>query len=212
MQEREVKSLSIGLPKNNVYEGEPYRSGIWKEQVDELFAGFQRIAGDDVDNHIYHGGVDRAVCVYPFEHYDYWKKQFGVPLSTAAFGENLIVSNMKEDQVCIGDIYQIGDAVLQISQGRYPCETINKRNHNEQLLEKVIQTGYTGYFFRVLKEGKINLHSKIEQLYAHPKKVTVAAIHDLYFHDSPTEETILNILEIEELAEPWRAKLKTRLS
>ncbi len=211
MQQREIKFLSKGLPKSSVYKGKAYRSGIWKDQVNELFAGFQRIADDDVDNHINHGGADREVCVYPFEHYGFWEREFGTSLTAAAFGENLTVTNMTEDQVCIGDIYQRGEATVQVSQGRYPCATINKRNQNDLLLKRIIETGYTGYFFRVLKEGRIDFQAKIETIFTHSSKVTVAAIHRLYFHESPTDEAIRQLLEIEELAASWREKLQALL-
>lgn len=203
----EVVCLSKGVPKNMVHNGEPYQSGIWKEQVAELFVEMNQIKGDDVANTDYHGGSDRVVCLYPFEHYAHWESLFGKPLTNSAFGENLTALNMKEDQVCIGDVFQIGEAVLQVSQGRYPCATINKRNNNNLLLKRIIQTGFTGYFFRVLEEGKITSTSQIKKVFSHPKQVTVSSIHHLYFHEqSPKIEAIKKILEVEELAEPWREK------
>lgn len=208
MIRRKLVYVSKGLPKDTVYNGNEYRSGIWKKQVDELTVRSHRIEEDDVANHQYHGGPDRVVCVYPFEHYAHWEKEFGQPLTKSAFGENVTVADMREDQVCIGDIYQIGDAVLQVSQGRYPCGTINKRNDNNLLLKKIIETGYTGYFFRVLQEGKITSDSPIIQIEAHPQQVSVASIHHLYFHEkSPHPEAIQRMLDVEALAEPWRKKL-----
>jgi MOSC domain-containing protein YiiM len=205
MIKREIIYLSKGLPKNLVHNGKDFRSGIWKEQVDELFVGYNQIEGDEVANPDYHGGQDRVVCLYPYEHYAHWESIFGKALAKTAFGENLTVSNMKEDQVCIGDVFQIGEAVLQVSQGRYPCATINKRNNNNLLLKSVIDLGFTGYFFRVLKEGKISSNSQIKKLVSHPKQVTVSSVHHLFFHEqSPTNEAIQKILNVEELAAQWR--------
>jgi MOSC domain-containing protein YiiM len=204
----EIIYLSRGLPKSSVYKDEAYVSGIWKEQSDELFVGFDQINGDQVANPEYHGGSDRVVCVYSFEHYAYWESIFGHTLTPSAFGENLTVAGMKEDQVCIGDVFQIGEAVLQVSQGRYPCSTINKRNNNHLLLKRIIQTGYTGYFFRVLEEGKITANSQIKKLTSHPDQITVSSIHHLYFHEaSPSMERIEKIMAVEELAAPWRKYL-----
>ncbi|MED1794776.1 MOSC domain-containing protein [Brevibacillus nitrificans] len=208
MSDRKIVYVSKGLPKNMTYNGQEYLSGIWKEQTDELHVATQQIAEDDVANPAYHGGPDRVVCLYPFEHYAHWEKEFDQPLEKAAFGENVTVVNMREDQVCIGDVYQFGDAILQVSQGRYPCATINKRNHNNQLLKQIIAAGYTGYFFRVLQEGTIKSDSPIIQLSAHPAQVTVASIHHLYFHEkSPDPKALAQMLELEELATPWRKKL-----
>lgn len=208
MQSREIIYLSKGLPKNQVYKDEVYVSGIWKEQSQELEVGFDQIKGDQVANPEYHGGSDRVVCVYPFEHYAHWEAVFGKTLSASAFGENLTTTGMKEDQVCIGDVFQIGEAVLQVSQGRYPCSTINKRNNNHLLLKRIIETGCTGYFFRVLEEGKITADSKINKQLSHPAQITVSSIHHLYFHDpSPSMEMIEKILAVEELAGQWRKYL-----
>ncbi|NWQ39567.1 MOSC domain-containing protein [Bacillus sp. EB106-08-02-XG196] len=205
---REIIYSSKGLPKNRVYKNEAYVSGIWKEQSDELVVGFAQIKGDQVANPEYHGGSDRVVCVYPFEHYAHWESVFDRILTPSAFGENLTVLGMKEDQVCIGDVFQIGEAVLQVSQGRYPCSTINKRNNNNLLLKRIIETGYTGYFFRVLEEGKITADSQIKKLLSHPEQITVSSIHHLYFHNpSPSIEMIDKILGVKELAGQWRKYL-----
>ncbi|MFB3170370.1 MOSC domain-containing protein [Neobacillus sp. 179-C4.2 HS] len=208
MDNRKIVYLSKGLPKTNLHKDETYISGIWKEQCEELFAGFKQISGDQVANPEYHGGAERVVCVYPFEHYEHWESVFGKPLTPSAFGENLTLIGMKEDQVCIGDVFQIGEAVLQVSQGRYPCSTINKRNNNNLLLKKIVETGYTGYFFRVLEEGKITADAQIKKLVSHPEQITVSSIHHLYFHDpSPSVEMIEKIVGIEELAYQWRTYL-----
>ncbi|MDF2787800.1 MAG: hypothetical protein K0S80_898 [Neobacillus sp.] len=208
MHNREIVYLSKGLPKTNTHKDETYVSGIWKEQCEELFVGFDEITGDQVANPEYHGGSERVVCVYPFEHYAHWEGVFGKTLTPSAFGENLTPIGMKEDQVCIGDVFQIGEAVLQVSQGRYPCSTINKRNNNNLLLKKIVETGYTGYFFRVLEEGKITANAQIQKLVSHPEQITVSSIHHLYFHDpSPSVELIEKIVGIEELALQWRKYL-----
>ncbi|WP_242466643.1 MOSC domain-containing protein [Brevibacillus brevis] len=209
---RKIVTISKGLPKNNMYNGKEYLSGIWKEEADELIIRSEKIDDDDIANPEYHGGPDRVVCAYPFEHYAHWEKLFGQPLTNAAFGENLTLAGMTEEQVCIGDVYQFGDTILQVTQGRFPCATINKRNNNNQLLKAVVEMGYTGYFFRVLQEGTIKPDSEITLISAHPKQVSVASIHHLYFHDkAPSQGTIQRMLEVEELALPWRNKLLEKL-
>ncbi|MEH7179374.1 MOSC domain-containing protein [Neobacillus vireti] len=208
MNSREIVYLSKGLPNNKVYKNEAYVSGIWKLPCNELIVAYNEINGDQVANPEYHGGSDRVVCVYPFEHYSHWESELGEALTPSAFGENLTVAGMMEDQVCIGDVFQIGEAVLQVSQGRYPCSTINKRNNNNLLLKKIIKTGYTGYFLRVLEEGKITSNSQIKKLVSHPQQITVSSIHHLYFHESPPSmEKIEKILSVDELAFSWKEYL-----
>jgi MOSC domain-containing protein YiiM len=201
---REIIYISKGKPINKIYEGKEYQSGIWKKKTDILDIGFETISEDSVANHVNHGGKERVVCYYPYEHYTYWENEFGQTLTPSAFGENITGLNMKEDEVCIGDIFQVGEAVLQVSQGRYPCVTINKRNDNHLLLKKIIETGYTGYFFRVLKEGKIMMNSEINLLSSHSKGITVSEIHHLFFHKkSLTLDEIQRVLDLKELANQW---------
>jgi len=208
MSDQKIVYVSKGLPKNRLYNGQEFRSGIWKEQADELRVRTHQIDEDDVANPAYHGGPDRVVCLYPFEHYAHWEKEFAQPLEKSAFGENVAATNMREDQVCIGDMYQFGDAILQVAQGRYPCATINKRNQNNLLLKRIIATGYSGYFFRVVQEGTIRPDSPVVQLSAQPARITVASIHHLYFHEtSPDREVLRRMLEVEELAASWRKLL-----
>ncbi|MFC4322907.1 MOSC domain-containing protein [Litchfieldia salsa] len=208
MSNREIIYISKGHPVNKTFEGNEYHSGIWKNLSDQLDVGFLSISGDSVANHVNHGGKERVVCYYPYEHYTYWKEEFGQTLTTSAFGENITGLNMKEDEVCVGDIFQVGEAILQVSQGRFPCVTINKRNNNPLLLKRIIETGYTGYFFRVLKEGRIKLNSEIKQLSAHPMGITVSEIHHLYFHkQSVTLGEIDRVLNLEALAEQWKKLL-----
>lgn len=208
MSDRKIVSLFKGLPKNLSYNGKEVLSSICKDEASELVVRSLKIDDDDVAYHAFHGGPDRVVCAYPFEHYAYWEKRFGQPLTPSAFGENLSLLGMTEEQVCIGDVYQIGDTILQVSQGRIPCGKINMRNKNNLLLKAVVETGYTGYFFRVLQEGTIRPDSAITLLEAHPKRVTVASLHHLYYHNqSLSHETIAYMLEVEELAEPWKNNL-----
>lgn len=205
---REIKWLSKGEPKVLSHHGTEYKSAISKDSVEEINVTFQKIIGDDVENHQFHGGPDRVVCVYPYEHYAYWQQKFGTELPLAAFGENLTVMGMQENQVCIGDIYRIGDTLLQVAQGRFPCVTINKHTHQDELLKEIFRTGYTGYFFRVVEAGQISRNSTIELVQKHPSKVNVAMIHSTYFDDRKNLELIELILSVEELAADWRGKIE----
>ena len=98
-----------------------------------------------------------------------------------AFGENLTVTNMLEADVCIGDIYKIGDAVIQITQGRIPCSTIDRYTEANTLLKRLIETGYTGFLARVLEEGTICADSTIELVEKHPARISVLYCNEVYF-------------------------------
>jgi MOSC domain-containing protein YiiM len=178
----------------------------------EVYLSVNGFAGDGVENTEFHGGLDRAVCAYPFEHYDKWEREFQKKLPKAAFGENVTVLNMSEEDVYIGDIYQFGEAILQVTQGRIPCATISKKNELNQLLPRIVDTGFTGYFFRVLQDGWIRSDSTITCLDRHPAKVSVLFGNQIMFHDRKNIEGIQRILEIQQLADAWRKRLTSYIN
>ena len=158
------------------------------------------------------GVPDRAVCVYPYEHYLLWEKEFNHTFPSSTFGENLTVTNMLEKDVYIGDIFRIGEAVIQITQGRIPCSTITKRTNNPSLLKRMVQTGFTGYLCRVLEEGIVRKDSKITLVESHPKQVTILYANEIYFHDQKNVEGIKKVLGVQEMANEWQELLVNRLN
>lgn len=204
----ELKNFSIGLPKQIKYSDDKEMiSGICKETVEEAFLSKEGFHGDGVADLRFHGGPDRAVCVYPYEHYTQWKEEFGEILPPSAFGENLTVSNMLEAEVHIGDIYRIGDAVIQVTQSRIPCSTITKRTNLPLLLKRMVETGYTGYLCRVLEEGIVKQDSEITLLERDTDQVSVLFSNQIYFHHSKDLEAVKQIVEVPALASEWKKSL-----
>ncbi|MED4018197.1 MOSC domain-containing protein [Sutcliffiella cohnii] len=210
---KELIYFSIGKPKKMEYgDNKEIETGICKETVEDALLTKDGFIGDGVANTKFHGGPDRAVCVYPYEHYSLWEKEFGQKLPPSAFGENVTVTNMLEKDVHVGDVFQLGEAVIQVTQGRIPCSTISKRNNNDPLLKIMVETGYTGYLCRVLQEGKVRKGSSISLLEAHPKQLSVLFGNELYFHRPSDVEGMKRMLEVEELAEVWKEKLRNRIN
>lgn len=209
----EIKNFSIGLPKKMKYgNGKEINTGIRKQTAEEAFLtkdGFQRDGVGDLKNH---GGLDRAVCVYPYEHYLLWENEFGNALPPSTFGENLTVTNMLEKDVCVGDVFRLGEAIIQVTQGRIPCSTITKRTKNPSFLKRMVETGFTGYLCRVLEEGVVRKDSKITLLESHPRKVSILYGNEIYFYKQKDIEGIKRLLAVEELAEEWREPLMNRLN
>ncbi|WP_026575521.1 MOSC domain-containing protein [Bacillus sp. UNC438CL73TsuS30] len=201
---RKIINLAVGKPKEYNWNNKKEFSGIGKSAVESFRVEKSIIVGDDVANHQFHGGPDRVVCLYPFEHYSYWEEVFQKKLILPAFGENLTAAGMTEEQVCIGDIYKIGNTILQITQGRVPCVTISNYNEEKQFLKKVIETTLTGYFFRVLEEGTIMFDSEITLLEKHPKEISISFATQILFHQKQDKASIEKILTVDALAEDWR--------
>lgn len=206
-----LEKISIGKPKEMRYGNDKeLLTGICKETVEEAFLTIDGFHGDGVADLRYHGGLDRAVCVYPYEHYQLWEEEFGKSLPQSTFGENLTVSNMLECDVHIGDVFQVGDAVIQVTQSRIPCSTITKRIGLPLILKRMIETGYTGYLCRVLKEGIVRYDSEITLLEADPARVSVLFTNETYFQQAKNHSAVKKILEVDALAEKWREGLEKR--
>lgn len=117
---------------------------------------------------------------------------------------------MLEHDVHIGDIFQIGEAVIQVTQSRIPCSTITKRTDLPLLLKRMIETGFTGYLCRVLEEGMVRYDSDITLLVADPACVSVLFTNETYFHQSENQAAVKRILEVDALAIKWREGLEKR--
>ncbi|NYF24440.1 MOSC domain-containing protein [Sporosarcina sp. JAI121] len=207
-----IISMNIGKPTTVVYNGKEVKTGFYKIPVQEsLYLAKLNFEGDEQADLINHGGVDKAVCVYPHEHYSFWEKELAQDLQPAAFGENLTVAGMLETDVHIGDVFKIGDAILQLSQPRQPCYKIAGRHNVKDLMLRLQKTGFTGYYFRVLEEGNISPDSSIERLSIHPAKVTVANANEIMYEDINNKDAIQKHLAIEELSGSWRERFEKRL-
>ncbi|MGY4689593.1 MOSC domain-containing protein [Salibacterium sp. K-3] len=206
-----IYHLAAGLPRNIKDErGRTLHTGIRKKSVSNVFLHKSGFHGDDVADKKNHGGPDRAVCIYPWEHYRKWEAEFETDLEQAAFGENLTVTHMREENVYIGNIYKAGTAMIQVTQGRIPCDTVNRRTGIPELMNRMIETGFTGYLCRVLQEGEVCPDSQIELVEEEENRISVLYANYTYFHDRKNLEAVEDILKVKPLADKWRSKLEKR--
>lgn len=204
----EILFLNVGLPEIKNWNGKAEHSAIGKRSVPEAFLSNEAFHGDGVAATEFHGGPDRAVCFYPIEHYSQWAREFETDIEPPSFGENISVNGMKEADIYIGDIFRLGNATIQVSQGRIPCSKISKNNQIGQLLKRVVETGYTGYFFRVLEEGMVFADSEITLVERKQNTFSVLRANELYFHNRQDLRTIQKLIEVNELAASWKRELE----
>ncbi|MEN3132592.1 MOSC domain-containing protein [Bacillus cereus] len=140
------------------------------------------------------------------------EEEFQTTLPASTFGENITVTNMLERDVCIGDTYQLGETIIQVTQARVPCSTISKRLGIPGILPRIVATGFTGYLCRVLQEGTVRKDSKITLLERQPSNVSVLFSNEIYFHNRKDKDGIEKILAVPELADIWRGQLEDRLA
>lgn len=213
MIEASVFSLNIGLPAQMPFKGKEVSTGIFKKPVQgPLFLSRLNFEGDGQADTVHHGGPDKAVCVYPHEHYAYWERELDIKLETGAFGENVTLDGLREDDVHIGDIFSLGEAVVQISQPRQPCFKLALRYGVPEMPVKVQETGYTGFYFRVLKEGKVERLDKLTRTQRHRHGISVSEANRVMHVDKNDLDAVRAMLQVEELSESWRKTLMKRIA
>jgi len=206
-----VVSLNAGLPRAQHYGREVVWTAGAKIPVPEAMLRFYGFEGDGQADRVNHGGVDKAVCVYPLDHYAHWEKLFDRSLERASFSENLTISGAVEGEVCIGDVFGVGDAVVQVSQPRTPCGKLAGKNGQRLLTRWVAQTGYTGFYARVLSEGSVGSGDAFEPVERHPDRISVAAVNDIVFGRAEDERLIEHLAILPEFGADGRALFAERL-
>jgi MOSC domain-containing protein YiiM len=173
--------------------------------------GRVRIAADGLpgDEQVYptHGGPDRAICVYPSEHYAHWAARVA-----PAFGENVTSEGVLENETLIGDVWRIGSAVVQVSQPRSPCAKVAARLGIRDLVMRARRSRCTGLHLRVLEPGELAAGDAIELVERASHGITVADAVSARFDPAPDQALVAALLVLPELAEEWRVKTAPRLA
>ncbi|KQL19205.1 MOSC domain-containing protein [Cytobacillus solani] len=209
----EIFSLNVGMPREVQFQQKDVSTGIFKKATDEaLYLSYLNFEGDGQGDLVHHGGREKAVCVYPYEHYPFWENELNRPLEYGSLGENLTIKGLLETDVCIGDVFELGKAIVQVSQPRQPCYKLTIRHGVPDMLLKVQQTGYTGFYFRVLAEGVVSIDDGLSLLHRHPKEITVSFANRIMHREKDNIEGIKQILEVEELSLNWRNTFLKRLA
>src|SRR5829696_2701435 len=179
-----IISLNVGLPSAQLYEGRKVITGGAKKSVPRAELRFENFDGDRQADRVNHGRFEKAVCVYPFDHYPYWNRQLGRNLKPGAFSENLTASGAIETEVCVGDVFRIGEALVQVSQPRMPCAKLAGKNGSKGLPKLMADVGYTGFYMRVLSEGVVAAGDRFDLERAHPDGITIADVNGIIYEKS----------------------------
>lgn len=205
----EIISLNVGKPVTVDYRGKPIETGIYKMPVTGAIQLYiNGFAGDGQADLVHHGGPDKAVCAYPIEHYAYWEKLLGKKLEYSAFGENITTSGLLETEVCIGDVYEIGTTLLQVSQPRYPCYKISQKHGPADLPAEVLNTRYSGFYLRVLREGQISAGDTIVKKEAGASGASVSHVLHIMQVGLKEETSVTELMELEALSASVRNKFR----
>ena len=199
-------SVNVGLPREVSWKGKTVRTGIFKEPVSErVMVRSLNLDGDRQADLTVHGGLDKAVYVYPFEHYDYWRGELpDTELTLGTFGENFTITGLREEEVNIGDRFRIGNVTLMVTQPRLPCYKLGIRFGRPDIVKQFLASRRTGFYFRVLQEGEVEAGDTLELLSRDDNNITVADITQLYVRKEDNPDLRQRAAQLEALPKSWR--------
>lgn len=200
-------SINVSKPKPISHEGKLIYTGIFKEPVSgTVMLREMNIDGDGQGDLKVHGGTYKAIYGYPIEHYTHWQQELDRDdLSYGQFGENLTVKGMLEDEVHIGDIFQIGPTVkLQITQPRVPCFKLGHKMGSAEFPKIFLQSKRVGFYFRVLEEGEITAQEDIVRIELSSDPMSVTNILSLRYFDTNNHTDIKKAIKQPALSPSWK--------
>ncbi len=182
-------------------------------EQDELTLEMTGFKGDKVTHTDVHGGNDKAICCYPAIHFAYWKETLDFDLEPGAFGENLTLSGeaAREEQVCIGNRYQLGEAVVEVSEPRGPCFIIGIRYNYKPFPVHLQETGFTGFYLRTIVPGKVSRGDSLIHLSTHPEAISVMDANRVRYHQPNNKALLERLATLDVLTEDWRERFARML-
>jgi MOSC domain-containing protein YiiM len=206
-------SVNVGRPREIQWKGKIVRTSIFKAPViGRVRVSKLNIDGDQQSDLSVHGGIDKAVYAYPSEHYPFWRQELpGTNLPWGAFGENLTTEGLLEETTRIGDRFRVGSAEFVVTQPRMPCFKLGIRFGRPDIVKRFLQSGRSGFYFAVAKEGELAPGDSMELLERDDHNVTVADVVNLYGRDAANQQMLRRVSELPSLPKSWRDYFRKRL-
>jgi ferredoxin-NADP reductase/MOSC domain-containing protein YiiM len=206
-------SVNVGLPRDIAWKGRTVHTGIWKTPVGgRCRVGRLNLDGDGQGDLAGHGGEQRAVFVYQIESYRYWQDQLKrTDFVHGQFGENFTIEGLLDDAVCIGDRYQIGSGLFEITAPRVTCYRVGIRMNEPRMPALLTSSGRPGFYFRVLQEGEVGTGDEIVKVGEAKERMTVAEINALLYSPNHSRDRLERALRIAALSPGWRSSFEALL-
>ena len=206
-------SVNVGMPKNVPWQGKNVYTGVFKDPVSgPRRVGKLNIEGDGQGDRAGHGGEQRAVFVYQIDSYRYWERELGRnDFVYGQFGENFTVEGLGDDEVCIGDRYQIGTATFEVTQPRVTCYRVGIRMNDPRIPALLVSHHRPGFYFRVLEKGEVQAGDEIIKLASGPEQMPVAEADALLYLPGHPRQQLLRALRIPALSPGWQASFQALL-
>lgn len=205
-----VKSVNIGQPVTITWRGKPVKTGIYKKPVETtIYLGNEDVGNDYVIDRKYHGGIDKACYLFSENHYHFWKEKYPkLDWNWGMFGENLTITNLDESKLMIGDVFEIGEALVQITQPRQPCFKLGVKFGMQKMVKEFVESGHSGAYVRVLRSGYVKKDEKMILKKKATNSLSVRKIFELLYADASFIEEAKKAIDIQELAEACRKDLR----
>jgi len=206
-------SVNVGLPREIEWKGKIVRTSIFKRPVEgRVRVSTLNVEGDQQSDLTAHGGPDKAVYAYPSEHFAFWRTELpGMELDWGVFGENFTTTGLLEETVHIGDRFRVGSAEFVVTQPRMPCFKLGIRFNRSEMVKRFLQSGRTGFYFAVVKEGEVADGDSIELLERDDNNEPVGDIVNLYRGDAGNQDLLRRVSELPSLPTSWREYFRKRL-
>ena len=206
-------SVNVGFPREVMWKDKRVVTGIFKEPVKgRVMMRTLNLDGDRQADLTVHGGPNKAVYVYPAEHYDYWRGELhDKTLPWGMFGENLTTEGLLEDAVNIGDRFRIGSAEVMVTEPRMPCYKLGMKFGRDHMVKHFLASGRTGFYFAVLREGEVGAGDSIELVGRNENNFKVSNVTRLYVREKDNLELLRRAVQVEALSESWRGYFRQQI-
>ena len=206
-------SVNVGIPKNVDWRGKTVFTGVFKDPVvGPRHVGRLNVEGDGQGDLAGHGGEQRAVFVYQIESYRYWERELGRnDFTHGQFGENFTVEGLGDDEVCIGDRYQIGSAIFEVTQPRVTCYRVGIRMNDPRIPALLVSHHRPGFYFRVLVQVDVIAGDERRKLATGPDLMRVAEVDALLYLPGHPRQQLLRALRIPALSSGWQSSFRALL-
>jgi MOSC domain-containing protein YiiM len=206
-------SLNVARPQLVAYRGTTINTGIFKKPVTgPVELRTLNLDGDRQADLRVHGGPWKAVYAYPSEHYPDWRRELpGMDLPWGMFGENFTTAGLAEDDLHVGDRFQIGSAIVMVRQPRTPCQKLAAKFQRDDILERFLHSGRSGFYFSVEQEGAVEAGDAFELLDRNTEGITISEMNRLYVKEKYNQDLLRKAIHTAALPEDWREYLAERL-
>jgi len=207
-------SLNVGRPRLVVYRGKTINTGIFKQPISgPVQLQSLNVDGDRQADLSVHGGIYKAVYAYPSEHYPFWRQEIpDVDLPWGMFGENLTTAGLSEDELHVGDRLQIGSSIVMVRQPRTPCYKLAAKFQRDDIIERFLLSGRSGFYFSVEQEGSVAAEDAFELLTRNPDAITISEMNRLFVREKYNQDLLRKAVHTAALPENWREYFAERLN